>query len=142
MAVQKAPSYYTRIADVAGAADPNILPGQCAFDPTQKILYFPHSDYGKTVEIDGITAYDSSGAALNTPYSVTAAIGTNSLDNLATLGATKYWSLSAIGSGLPTSNISSVSFTVRGLSARAVVAWKERDRWKVHTVDTVLTRAQ
>ncbi len=31
---------------------------------------------------------------------------------------------------------------VRGLSARAVVAWKERNRWKVHSVDTVLTRPQ
>lgn len=31
---------------------------------------------------------------------------------------------------------------VRGLSARAVVAWKERDRWKVHTVDTFLTKSQ
>ena len=29
---------------------------------------------------------------------------------------------------------------VRGLSARSVVAWKERNVYKVHSVDTILNR--
>lgn len=29
---------------------------------------------------------------------------------------------------------------VRGLSARAIVAWQERGQWKSHSVDTILNR--
>jgi len=43
---------------------------------------------------------------------------------------------------LPAGVSNVVVTAVRGLSVRSVVAWKERDRWKVHSVDTLLNRAQ
>ena len=149
VAVQKAPSYYMLSPNTAvGGADPMLLPGQYAFDGTQN-LYFPRSDAGKSVEIDGTYLYvDKTGDApqLRT-FAATIAIP----PVVTPLGSSSYVSVSLTGStltgGLPpvsgTATISQVAVTaVRGLSVRSVVAWKERDLWKVHSVDAVLNRAQ
>ena len=148
VAVQKAAANYQRIADVVPATDPLIGAGQCAFDPQgKKVLYFPRSDYGKTVEIDNLTAYDSSGnpIAASSP-AIIVAIGKETGDTLDTLSGNQYWSVSAVSGYLPASlypkgpNNAYVTFSVRGLSSRSVVAWKERNQYKVHSVDAVLNR--
>ena len=144
VAVQKAPSFYGRTADVAGAADPMIRPGHYALDPTTGVLYFPRCDAGKTVTIEGITAYTGSGTAIPEP-NVTVAVG----DVVDSSHGTDYVTITSVGLGSPLTltatgpgNAYATFSAVRGLSARAVVAWKERDRWKVHTVDTFLTKPQ
>lgn len=148
VAVQKAAANYQRIADVVPATDPLIGAGQCAFDPQgKKVLYFPRSDYGKTVEIDNLTAYDSSGNPIAaTSPAIIVAIGKETGDTLDTLSGNQYWDVSAVSGYLPASlypkgpNNAYVTFSVRGLSSRSVVAWKERNQYKVHSVDAVLNR--
>ena len=143
VAVQKAPSYYALGPNtVAGGADPMLLAGQYAFDGAQ--LYFPRSDAGKSVEIDG-TYVDTSGSA---PQLKTFA-GTIAIPPVVTtLGGSTYVTVNltdpTLTGALPgASTVTQAAVTaVRGLSVRSVVAWKERDRWKVHSVDTLLNRAQ
>ncbi len=146
VAVQKAPALYARQPDVNGG-DPMLAPGQFAFDLADKTLLFPHSDFGKTIEIDGLVSYDANGVATAYP-NITTVIGKGT-DQLDWIGAAKYWRLSDLAGVLPATlyakgpNNADITITaVRGLSARAVVAWKERNLWKVHSVDTVLTRPQ
>jgi type II secretory pathway pseudopilin PulG len=142
VAVQKAPSYYTlNPTDVTGGADPMLRPTEYAFDPTQKLVYFPRADAGKSVELTG-TYTTTSGAATLHSFAETAAIS----PIVMTLGAGSYVAVNLsdtqLAAPLP-GGVSNVTITaVRGLSVRAVVTWKERDRWKVHSVDTVLNRAQ
>ena len=160
VAVQKAPDFYTRDPDVT-TADPMIDAAQYAFgvDSGTPYLYFPRCDAGKTVEVDGLVAYDNS-----TPQkAVVCPTVTVAIDDVAVdVGGTKYVRVnlgstiaSAITSAPGNTNASTLAATgggpggspvsitaVRGLSARAVVAWTERGRWKVHVVDTILTRPQ
>ena len=149
VAVQKAPDFYTRDADTTSAA-PVLDAAHCAFglDPVSgnPCLFFPRCDAGKTVEVDGLVAYDTANKSYACP-SITAAIGDVPVPRPGggavelDLGTTIK---SALGNAtLATTGGSPISFTaVRGLSARAVVAWTERGRWKVHVVDTVLSRPQ
>ena len=146
VAVQKAPSYYMLSPNTAaGSADPMLLPGQYAFDGTQN-LYFPRSDAGKSVEIDGTYQVGSGASAQLKSFAGTIAIPLV----VTTVGSSSYVSvnltdLELTGGLAGIASISPGSITVsavRGLSVRSVVAWKERDRWKVHSVDTVLNRAQ
>ena len=143
VAVQKAASYYTVVV-VNGAADPLLLPSQCAFDPASNLVYFPRSDAGKSVEIDG--TYVAGGALHSFANTVAIPLVINN-----TLGS-NYVAVDLAngslanpipGSGTLPGGVSQVTVsTVRGLSARSVVAWKERDRWKIHSVDALLSRAQ
>ena len=146
VAVQKSPSYYTLSPNTAaGGADPMLLPGQYAFDGTQK-LYFPRSDAGKSVEIDGTYVAGSGATAQLKTFAGTIAIP----PTVTPVGASSYVAVDLTASTLTgglagATNVSSGTITVtavRGLSVRSVVAWKERDRWKVHSVDTLLNRAQ
>lgn len=141
-AVQKAPAYYEEDPNITTGANPSLVPGHYTFDPSQgqAIVYLPQCDYGKTVEIDG-TYIDKNGNTQS--FSDTAAVG------VVSPGGVTYYGIQLTDSHLanPLVNLPSgpvqVNFTaVRGLSTRAVVAWKENYHWKVHTVDTVLTRAQ
>ena len=152
VAVQKVPSYYTLNPNVVtGANDPLLQPGQYAVDQTAggtQNLYFPRSDAEKSVEIDGTYLVTSGSVSQLKTFAATIAIP----PVVVALGATNYVSVSltdpTLTSGLPTFPqggpvVSQVTVTaVRGLSVRSVVAWKERDRWKVHSVDTLLSRAQ
>ncbi len=146
VAVQKAPSYFTLgPISATGSADPMLLPGQYAFDGVQT-LYFPRSDAGKSVEIDGTYQVGSGTAAQLKTFAATIAIPAV----ITTVGTSSYVAVDLTNSTL-TGGLSgvlniapgSIAVTaVRGLSVRSVVAWKERDRWKVHSVDTLLNRAQ
>lgn len=147
VAVQKAPSYYTKnLNTVVSGTDPLLVSGQYGVDQTANgatALYFPRSDAGKSVEIDGTYVDSTSGTAQLKTFAATIAIP----PVVVALGATNYVSVSLsdplLTGGLPTGSPSNVTVTaVRGLSVRSVVAWKERDRFKVHSVDTLLNRAQ
>ena len=152
VAVQKAPGYYTQSPTiVTGANDPLLQPGQYAVDQSNsgtQNLYFPRSDAEKSVEIDGTYLLTTGSASQLKTFAGTIAIS----PVVTTLGATNYVTVNltdpTLTGGLPTTStggptVSQVTVTaVRGLSVRSVVAWKERDRFKVHSVDTVLNRAQ
>jgi len=146
VAVQKAPSYFTLgPISATGSADPMLLPGQYAFDGVQT-LYFPRSDAGKSVEIDGTYQVGSGTAAQLKTFAATIAIpavvttvGTSSYVAVDLTNSTLTGGLSGV-LNIPQNSIAVTA--VRGLSVRSVVAWKERDRWKVHSVDTLLNRAQ
>ena len=142
VAVQKAPSYYSlNPTDVTGGADPLLGPTQYAFDPNQRLVYFPRSDAGKSVELTGTYTTGSAPVTLHS-FVETAAI----LPVVRSLGTGSYVAVDLsdpqLASPLPGNASNIIVTAVRGLSVRAVVAWKERDRWKVHSVDTVLNRAQ
>ncbi len=120
VAVQKAPAYYVLDNFMQPTFPTNgILPGHCFYDTNTQSLLFPQSDAGKTVEVDG--SPDKPGQ--------TAAIG----DAVTNMGGVNYVSL-------PSSFDATQITAVRGLSARAVVAWQERGQWKSHSVDTILNR--
>ena len=151
VAVQKAPDVYVRDPDVTTTA-PAIDAGHCAFgidsNSSDPCLFFPRCDAGKTVEVDGLVAYDAAAKAYACP-NVTVAIGDVPVPLPA--GGVGYVEVdlkdtiqSVMGNtALRTTGGSPVSTTaVRGLSARAVVAWTERGRWKIHVVDTILARPQ
>ena len=146
VAVQKAPSSYTlNPTDVTGGADPMLGLTEFAFDPNQKVVYFPRSDAGKSVELTGTYTTSSSGqagAVLLHSFAETAAI--SPVDR--SLGIASYVAVdlsdTQLAAPLPAGVSNVVVTAVRGLSVRSVVAWKERDRWKVHSVDTLLNRAQ
>ena len=152
VAVQKAPSYYMQSPNVVmGATDPMLQPGQYAVDQSAsgtQNLYFPRSDAEKSVEIDGTYLVTSGSASQLKTFAGTIAIP----PVVTALGGTNYVTVSltdpTLTGGLPTASqggpvVSQVNVTaVRGLSVRSVVAWKERDLFKVHSVDTVLNRAQ
>lgn len=146
VAVQKASSYYTLSPNTAaGGADPMLLPGQYAFDGTQNLLYFPRSDAGKSVEIDGTYVTGSGATAQVKTFASTIAIPAI----VTTIGNDSYVTVNltdpTLTGGLQNANAAQGTVAVsavRGLSVRSVVAWKERDLWKVHSVDTVLNRAQ
>ncbi len=120
IAVQKAPAYYV-VDNFTQAAFPaaGILPGHCYYDANASLLMFPQSDAGKTVAVDGSS---------NQPGQ-TVAIG----NAVTTVNSINYVSLPYTANGQPIT-------AVRGLSARAVVAWQERGLWKSHSVDTILNR--
>ena len=149
VAVQKAPSYYTLSPNiVTGATDPLLLPGQYGVDQSPggtQNLYFPRSDAEKSVEIDGTYLLSFAGGSQLKTFAGTIAIP----PVVTTLGATNYVTVSLTdptltgGPALSSQAVTQVVVTaVRGLSVRSTVAWKERDRFKVHSVDTLLNRAQ
>ena len=119
VAIQKAPAYYVVDNQAQVTANGGIRAGHCYYDANTTSLLFPQSDAGKTVEVDG--SPDQPGQ--------TAAIG----DAVANMGGVNYVSL-------PYSLDATKITAVRGLSARAVVAWQERGQWKSHSVDTILNR--
>lgn len=138
VAVQKAPAYFTQVTPSGTVSGTTPLgAAQFAYDGTQSVVYFARCNAGKTVEIDG--TYTLNGKTQG--FSDTIAVG----QVLAVLGdsnvsvslndGTKFES--------PVPPGAAVTFSaVRGLSSRSIVAWKERNLYKVHTVDAVLNRTQ
>ena len=133
VAVQKPAAYFTPAATALGAP-PETTPlaaNEYVYDPSVPCVYVARCNAGKTFEVDG-TATPSGGGPART-FSQTTAAGLV----LVSLGAPDVQiPLPATVTGGSTINFSAV----RGLSARSVVAWKERNRYKVHSVDTLLNR--
>ena len=137
VAVQKAPAYFTQVTPSGPVSGTTALGAtQFAYDGTQSLVYFARCNAGKTVEIDG--TYTVSGKS---PQGFSDAVAVGQV--LTTLGDSNV-SVNLNDSSSFTSPVppgATVTFSaVRGLSARSVVAWKERNLYKTHTVDAVLNR--
>ncbi len=144
VAVQKAPAYFqesvtTPTAGTATGTTP-LAAYQFAVDSTStsaaSFVYFARCNANKTVEIDG--TYTLSGATKEFSNTVAISPVLNSVGD------------SNVRVDLADGNVvnepvlpgaTGLKITaVRGLSARSVVAWKERNVYKVHSVDTILNR--
>ena len=132
VAVQKPAAYFNQVSTLGTPPETTPLAAnEFAYDPSVPCVYVARCNAGKTFEVDG-TATPSGGGTART-FSQTTAAGLV----LVSLGAPDVQiPLPATVTGGSTINFSAV----RGLSARSVVAWKERNRYKVHSVDTLLNR--
>ena len=151
--MQKAPSAYVHSANddvtplkfttIQKAAGVTPTPNMYATNATSEVVYFPLCDAGKTVEFDGISYTTSTGTATSI------AVGTAPISTDTAANGLPYVNLSGSGlnaSGIITDTIDTskpITFSaVRGVSARAVVIWHERNRWRVRSTDTLLTQTQ
>ena len=132
VAVQKPAAYFNKVPALGTPPETTPLAAdEFVYDPSVPCVYVARCNAGKTFEVDG-TATPSGGGTART-FSQTTAAGLV----LVSLGAPDVQiPLPATVTGGSTINFSAV----RGLSARSVVAWKERNRYKVHSVDTLLNR--
>lgn len=132
VAVQKPAAYFNQISTLGTPVETTPLAAnEFAYDPYVPCVYVARCNAGKTVEVDGTYMLSSGGA----PQSFTQTIAVSPV--LVSLNAPDVQIAlpPAITSG------STITFTaVRGLSARSLVVWKERNRYKVHSVDAVLNR--
>ena len=134
VAMQKAPrAYQWKTTAFPLAATDSVPAITYEVDTTNAIAYFPRCDAGKTIEIDGIPTTAGSATSLTTSLPQADKINNYISLNLASL-------VSNIGA--LTATTTTPPFTsVRGLSARAFVAYRERDgNYRMRTVDTVLAR--
>ena len=138
VAVQKPAAYFQALGNppVQNATGTTALAAnQYAYDSADAFVYFARCNASKTVEIDG--SYTAGGTTQGFSDTVAVdptlyAIGDSAVRVDLTDG-TKF--------AHPVPAGAAVTFSaVRGLSARSVVAWKERNLYKVHTVDAVLNR--
>jgi len=139
VAVQKAPAYFSEYVTSPAGMVTGTTPlraDQFAVDSTADFVYFARCNAGKTVEIDG--TYTLSGATKEFSNTVAVSPVLNSLgDSNVRVELTN----SAMVNQPVQPGATALKITaVRGLSARSVVAWKERNVYKVHSVDTVLNR--
>ncbi len=141
VAVQKPSAYFSALIAANGTPVQNaggttaLGANQYAYDSADAFVYFARCNSGKTVEIDG---------------SYTSGTTTQSFSDTIAIDPTLYATGdSAVRVNLadgtkfehPVPSGATVTFSaVRGLSVRAVVAWKERNQYKVHSVDAVLNR--
>ena len=132
VAVQKPAAYLSQVSALSNPPETTPLgANQFVYDPSVPCVYVARCNAGKTFEVDG-TATPSGGG---TPQAFTQTVAAGQV--LVSLGAPD------VQIPLPSTATagSAVTFSaVRGLSARAVVAWKERNQYKVHSVDTILSR--
>ncbi|MGI4787484.1 MAG: prepilin-type N-terminal cleavage/methylation domain-containing protein [Janthinobacterium lividum] len=138
VAVQKAPSYFSELVTSpaeTGNGTTALAANQFAYDSADGFIYFARCNAGKTVEIDGIYTLSGTTQAFSDTVSIDPVLYTvgDSAVRVNLTDGSKFQ--------YPVPQGATVTFTaVRGLSARAVVAWKERNVWKEHSVDAVLTR--
>ena len=139
VAVQKAPAYFQPLGNppvLNATGTTALMANQFAYDQADAFVYFARCNAGKTVEIDG-SYTQSNGLPGNFSDTVSIdpvlyAVGDSAVQvNLRDGNKFEH--------PIPVGAIVTFS-AVRGLSARAVVAWKERNQWKAHSVDAVLNR--
>ncbi len=129
VAVQKPASYFMQVSTLSTPSETTPLAAnRFVYDPSVPCIYVARCNAGKTLEVDG--TYTPAGGTPQT-FSQTIAAGLV----LVSLNAPDVQV--PLPSAVPPGT--AVTFSaVRGLSARAVVAWKERNQYKVHSVDAVL----
>lgn len=137
VAVQKPAAYFQELttSPAQSATGTTALAAyQFAYDSADAFVYLARSNANKTIEIDG--SYTSGGTTQS--FSDTVAID----PTLYALGdaALRVDLTDGTKFAHPVPKGAAVTFSaVRGLSARSVVAWKERNQYKVHSVDAVLS---
>jgi prepilin-type N-terminal cleavage/methylation domain-containing protein len=138
VAVQKAPAYFSEyVTSPSETATGTTLLGasQFAYNSADAFVYFARCNAGKTVEIDGSYMLNGKTQAFSDTVSVD--------PTLYTLGdsAVRVDLTDAAKFEYPVPGGATVTFSaVRGLSARSIVAWKERNVYKTHSVDALLNR--
>ena len=139
VAVQKAPAYFreavtTPTVGTATGTTP-LAADQFAYDSADAFVYFPRCDAGKTVEIDGTYTLNGASQGFSDTIAVSQVLNSVGDSNVSVnLNDPKSFEHSV------PAGAAVVFSAVRGLSARSVVAWKERNVYKVHSVDTILNR--
>ena len=130
VAVQKPASYFMQVGALSLPSETTPLAAnQFVYDPSVPCLYVARCNAGKTLEVDG-----SSTPSGGTPQTFTQTVAASPVLISQNAPDVQVPLPSGVTPG------SAVTFSaVRGLSARAVVAWKERNQFKVHSVDAVLT---
>ena len=141
VAVQKPAAYFQTLATSSGSPVQNATGGtalaayQYAYDSADAFVYFARCNAGKTIEIDG--TYTSGGTTQG--FSDTVAIDPTLFANGDAALRVDLTDGRKFEHPVPPG--AAVTFSaVRGLSARSIVAWKERNQYKVHSVDAVLSR--
>ena len=140
VAVQKAPAYFGQVTPSGAVTGTTPLgASDFAVDSANAVVYFARCNANKTVEIDG--TYTTSGSNSATQgFSDTVAVSpvlTSVGDSNVSVNLTDG---TKVNQPVPAGALNLKITAVRGLSARSVVAWKERNVYKVHTVDTILNR--
>ncbi len=141
VAVQKPAAYFTQAAtSPMGTATGTTPLGASQFalntagsDP---LVYFARCNANKTVEIDGTYTQGGTTHGFSNTVAVSPVLNSLGDSNVSVDIANGQVVNQPVLSGATAINITAV----RGLSARSVVAWKERNQYKVHSVDAVLNR--
>lgn len=138
VALQKGPSIYTLgTRSVSNYTSAGLGAGQYGLNQGSGValLIFPISDVGQTVELDDVRYTDTNGNS-QVVGSVTGTIATGLQD--------QGNDFVDIDQYLPNVNTNAPILigAVRGVSARAVVLWKERGQWKSLTQSTILGNGQ
>ena len=139
VAVQKAPAYFSQPAQTGAVTGTTPLgASDFAVDTANNValLYLARCNANKTVEIDGTYTLSGATKEFSDTLAVSPVLGSVGDSNVSvnlTDGNVVSQPVLAGATGLKIT-------AVRGLSARSVVAWKERNVYKVHSVDTILNR--
>ncbi|BDI32970.1 hypothetical protein CCAX7_50210 [Capsulimonas corticalis] len=150
VAIQKAPAYYTAATKSSDLTAPR--PGYLGpvnlygvnVDASGNVqgVDFPFCDFGKTVSISGtVNYYDSSGNGYRVPLPTTSsAINQPVILNGKSVGFIPLAGIAQLANYDSTKPVTITS--VRGVSANAIVVWRENDQWKHRVIDTLLPRTQ
>ena len=136
VAVQKAPAYFSQVTPSGAVTGTTPLgASQFAYDSTAAAVYFARCNANKTVEIDGTYTMGGTTQGFSDTIAVSPVLNSVGDSNVSVdlTDGTKFEHPVPAGASV-------VFSAVRGLSARSVVAWKERNVYKVHSVDTILNR--
>ena len=141
VAVQKPAAYFAQLAtSPVGTATGTTPLGASQFalntagsDP---LVYFARCNANKTVEIDGTYTLNGTTHGFSNTVAVSPILTSLGDSNVSVDIANGQVVNQPVPPGATAINITAV----RGLSARSVVAWKERNQYKVHSVDAVLNR--
>jgi len=148
VALQMAPTSYFAVptrADVGSPLLGGLTPNRYSLEPTAAAIYLPNCDYGKQVILNGLTYKARSANGPSVTKSLTSwtlnVVNTTGAAN-AIVGGSVRVDLNGLGQSDfdpdldPTQPITVRS--VQGITARAMVIWRENNKWKQRTLDTAL----
>lgn len=155
VALQMAPQEYFAYstATAVGQQGQQATPNRYALDPAVAALYFPLCDYGKQVVLHGVTYYTKAGGGAQLTATSIPIVIKNTTDPTAINTAGGYVRVELASSDQsnddltnqtdPTTDIDLTKpitvQNVQGVSARALVIWRENNVWKQRALETALT---
>lgn len=155
VALQMAPQEYFAYstATAVGQQGQQATPNRYALDPNVAALYFPLCDYGKQVVLHGVTYYTKAGGGATLTATSVPIVIKNTTDPTAINTAGGYVRVELASSDQSNDNLTNqtdpttdIDLTkpitvqnVQGVSARALVIWRENNVWKQRALETALT---
>jgi prepilin-type N-terminal cleavage/methylation domain-containing protein len=155
VALQMAPQQYFAYstATAVGQQGQQATPNRYALDPSVAALYFPLCDYGKQVVLHGVTYYTKAGSGATLTATSVPIVIKNTTDPTAINTAGGYVRVELASSDQSNDNLTNqtdpttdIDLTkpisvqnVQGVSARALVIWRENNVWKQRALETALT---